>query len=73
MFSSQVMMMMVPVKLALTTSNNYVSLTCLSVVVNAFLCIFVSYVRSHASQARSFGMILRVLSIQLLVEIIVFL
>ena len=67
------MMMMVPVMLALTTSNNYVSLTCLSVVVNAFLCIFVSYVRSHASQARSFGMILRILSIQLLFKIIVFL
>lgn len=35
--SSQVMMMMVPVKLALTTSNNYFSPTCFSVVVNAFL------------------------------------
>ena len=70
---STMMMMMVPVKLALTTCYNYFSLTCFSVVVNAFLCIFVSYVRSHASQARSFGMILRVLSIQLLVKIIVFL
>ena len=71
--SSQVTMMMVPVKLALTTCYNYFSLTCFSIVVNAFLGIFISYVRSHASQARSFGMILRILSIQLLFKIIVFL